>query len=221
MLFGIVIAVNWSMHKPSIKCSLKDEIIDYFFLFFLVLLFSHETRFLVSRTLSYRLIGSNLIYIKLWEDEVFYFSPFVSIFSFSFLEHLLSSFSFIVLCLPSSKHILLSLLEWITLFPLFSITLEVSSVSVATQLSLGDLSSCTSGYVDTNEVSFPVSICEVSGMPFLQGSLVCDTLAVIFLFVATCLLLQVKIMRNGAILSWGWVIHLTWIQFFITWTNEF
>lgn len=159
-------------------------------------------------TLSYQLIGSNLVYIKLLEDEGFYFFPFVSILSFFFLEHLLSSFSFIVLCLPSTKHILLSLLERITLFPLFSITLEVSSVSVATQLSLVDLSSCTSGYVDTNEVSFPVSISKVSGMPFLQGSLVCDTLAVISLFVATCLPLQVKITRNGTILSWGWVIHL-------------
>lgn len=70
---------------------------------------------------------------------------------------------------------------------------------MATQLSLVDLSSCTSGYgyVDTNEVSFLVSICKVCGMPFFQGSLFCDTLAIISVFVTTCLPLQVKIMRNG------------------------
>lgn len=60
-----------------------------------------------------------------------------------------------------------------------------------------DLSSCTSGYGDTNEVSFLVSDCKVCGMPFFQGSLFCDTLAVISVFVAACLPLQVKIMRNG------------------------
>lgn len=68
---------------------------------------------------------------------------------------------------------------------------------MATQLSLVDLSSCTSGYVDTNEVSFLVSVCKMCGMPLFQGSLLCDTLAVISVFVATCLPLQVKIVRNG------------------------
>lgn len=128
-------------------------------------------------------------------------------FSFSFCNHpfiflfgtfTVSSFSFIVLCLPSTKHILLSLSGWITLFPFFSITPRVSSASVATLLSLVDLWSRTSGYVDTNEVSFLVSIYKACGMPFFQGTLFCDTLAVISVFVATCLLLQVKIMRNGA-----------------------
>lgn len=128
----------------------------------------------------------------------FIFLPFllVTILSFSFLAHLLCLFSFIVLCLPSTKHVL-SLSGWITLSPLFSITLQVSSASGATQLSLVDLSSCTSGYVDTKEVSFLVSICKVCGMPFFQGSLFCDALAVTSVFVATCLPLQIKIMRNG------------------------
>lgn len=137
------------------------------------------------------------IYV-LVKDVAFYFSPFpFGNHPFIFLFGTFTLFSFIVLCLPSTKCVVLSFSGWITLSPLFSITLQVSSASGATQLSLVDLSSCTSGYVDTKEVSFLVSICKVCGMPFFQGSLFCDTLAVISVFVATCLPLQVKIMRNG------------------------
>jgi len=109
------------------------------------------------------------------------FSPFGK-HPFIFLFDTFILFVFLRCSLPPTKHVPVSLSGWITLFPFFSITLQVSSASVAARLSLVDLSSCTSGYVDTNKVSFLVSICKMCGMPLFQGSLFCDTLAVISVF---------------------------------------